>query len=153
MKIAVLLHLLGVVVWVGGMFFAYMALRPAATQLLDPPQRLRLWDGTFRRFFPWVWVSVLLILASGLYLVSLMGGFAVAPFHVHAMSGFGILMIAIFLFVFFVSFRRLRQAVASEDWKLAGGALGQIRTLVGVNLLLGLATIGVATIGAQLAGS
>lgn len=153
MKIAILLHLLGVVVWVGGMFFAYMALRPAAAQLLDPPQRLRLWDGTFRRFFPWVWVSVLLILASGLYLVSLMGGFAVAPFHVHAMSGFGILMIGIFLFVFFVSFRRLRQAVASEDWKLAGGALGQIRTLVGVNLLLGLATIGVATIGAQLAGS
>jgi len=153
MKIAVLLHLLGVVVWVGGMFFAYMALRPAAAQLLDPPQRLRLWDGTFRRFFPWVWVSVLLVLASGLYLVSLMGGFAVAPFHVHAMFGFGILMIGIFLFVFFVPFRRLRQAVASEDWKLAGGALGQIRKLVGANLLLGLATIGVATIGAQLAGS
>src|SRR5438105_2867776 len=61
LKIALWLHLLGVVVWVGGMFFAYMALRPAA-KLLEPAQRLPLWGATFTHFFPWVWVSIILIL-------------------------------------------------------------------------------------------
>ncbi len=63
--IALLLHVLSVVVWVGGMFFAYMALRPAAVQTLEPPQRLPLWAATFDRFFPWVWLAVTLILGSG----------------------------------------------------------------------------------------
>src|SRR5690606_5692971 len=55
------LHLLAAVVWVGGMFFAYMALRPAAATVLPPPQRLPLWTQTFRRFFPWVWITVVLL--------------------------------------------------------------------------------------------
>ena len=58
-RIAVLLHILGVVIWVGGMFFAYVALRPAAVQTLSPAQRLPLWAATFDRFFPWVWLCVL----------------------------------------------------------------------------------------------
>lgn len=62
MKLLVMLHLFGVVIWVGGMFFAYMALRPAASALLDPPQRLLLWSATLQRFFGWVWVSVALVL-------------------------------------------------------------------------------------------
>ncbi|HEY6898714.1 MAG TPA: hypothetical protein VI279_15765, partial [Rhodocyclaceae bacterium] len=57
------LHVASVVVWVGGMFFAYMCLRPAAVELLEPPQRLRLWLGVFDRFFRWVWLAVALILA------------------------------------------------------------------------------------------
>ena len=63
--LAVTLHLLSVVVWVGGMFFAHQCLRPVAAGQLEPPQRLRLWVGVFGRFFPWVWISVVLILASG----------------------------------------------------------------------------------------
>ena len=152
MKIGIFFHLLGVVVWVGGMFFAYMALRPAAAQILDPPPRLRLWNGTFARFFPWVWVSVALILASGFHLISLLGGFAALRLHVHAMLGLGILMTTIFLVVVFVPYRRLSRFVAAEDWKAAGGALAQIRRLVGINLALGLVTIAVATVGSHLAG-
>jgi len=151
MKIAIFLHVLGVVVWVGGMFFAYMALRPAAAQLLDPPPRLRLWEGTFARFFPWVWISVTLILASGFYLIWLLGGIATVPVHVHAMLGLGILMMAIFFHVFFVPYRRLRRFVAAQEWKAAGAALGQIRMLVGANLVLGLITVAVATVGSLLA--
>ena len=41
MQIARWLHLLGVVVWVGGMFFAHMALRPSVLAL-NPPERLPL---------------------------------------------------------------------------------------------------------------
>ena len=66
MIIAKFLHILGFTVWVGGMFFAYMALRPVAALQLEPAQRLPLWAGVFARFFPWVWLTVALILASGL---------------------------------------------------------------------------------------
>jgi uncharacterized membrane protein len=147
MQIPVFLHVLGVTVWVGGMFFAYVCLRPAAALLLEPPQRLRLWDGTFARFFPWVWASVALILASGLYMIWLLGGFAAAPLHVHLMFGLGLAMVFIFFHVYFAPYRRLKRFVAAQDWKQAGAALGQIRRLVGVNLTLGIITITIATAG------
>ena len=81
MDIARWLHVLGVTVWVGGMFFAYMALRPAAAQVLDPPQRLPLWSETLGRFFRWVWVAVALILASGVHMMVTLGGLPGAALH------------------------------------------------------------------------
>lgn len=147
MKILVFLHLLSVTVWVGGMFFAYMCLRPVAAQVLEPPLRLRLWDGTFARFFPWVWAAVALILGSGLYMIMLLGGFAAAPLYVHAMFAVGLVMMLVFLRVYFAPYQRLRRAVAAGDWKAGGAALGQIRRLVGINLLLGAITIMIATLG------
>ena len=147
MKFALLLHMLGIVVWVGGMFFAYMALRPAAAQLLEPPQRLSLWAGTFERFFPWVWISVAAILGSGLYLVfAMFKGFGTAPFHVHLMFGIGILMMLVFAHVFFAPYGKLKRLVSAQDWKAAGASLAQIRVLIGINLSLGLLNIAIATI-------
>ena len=35
MNLTLLLHVLSIVVWVGGMFFAYMALRPVAASVLE----------------------------------------------------------------------------------------------------------------------
>lgn len=136
--IALLFHLLGVIVWVGGMFFAYMALRPAAAALLSPPQRLPLWNGTFARFFPWVWASVVLILASGLYMIAILGGFRGLAPQVHVMLAIGLAMMLIFTYVYTSPYQRLRRAVAAQEWKEGGDALAQIRRLVGVNLSLGL---------------
>lgn len=150
MQIAYLLHVLGVVVWVGGMFFAYMTLRPVAASVLEPPQRLTLWAGVFGKFFPWVWVSVALILATGLHLLMVMGG-ADAPHYALAMFALGIVMMAIFAHVFFAPYGRLKRAVAAQDWKAGGAALGQIRQLVGLNLSVGLLTIAVVFIGRLLA--
>lgn len=147
MKFAILLHLLGIIVWVGGMFFAYMALRPAAAQLLEPPQRLTLWAGTFGRFFPWVWASVALILVSGLYMLS---GYATVPMYVYGMLTVGIVMMMIFAHVFFAPYGRLKRNVATQDWKTAGAALAQIRFLVGLNLTLGLLNVVIAVIGEAL---
>lgn len=141
MRIALLVHVIAVVVWVGGMFVAHQAVRPAAAAALEPPQRLRLWAGIFRRFFAWVWASVVLILASGIWMMAEMGA---VPLYAQAMAGVGIVMMAIFLHVFFAPYRRLKRAVAAEDWKAGGAALGQIRTLVGLNLALGLLNIAVA---------
>ncbi len=52
MGIAISLHLLASVIWVGGMFFAFMFLRPAAANLLEAEQRFPLWANVFKRFFP-----------------------------------------------------------------------------------------------------
>ncbi len=146
MNLALFLHVIAVVVWVGGMFFAYMALRPIAASLLEPPQRLSLWAGVFDRFFPWVWVAVVLIMGTGLYMLNLVGGLD-APFFILAMLLLGVAMMLIFAHVFFAPYRRLKRAVSGQDWKSGGAALGQIRRLIGVNLSIGFITIAVAMLG------
>lgn len=148
MKIAVMLHLLGAVVWIGGMFFAYLCLRPA-TSGLEPPQRLPLWAETLERFFRWVWVAIVLILGSGFYMVTVIAELGRIPVYVHLMLYIGVLMTLIFAYVFFSSFPTLKRAVAAQDWKTGGAALNQIRVAVAVNLALGLVTIVVATAGAM----
>lgn len=150
MQIAYLLHVLGIVVWVGGMFFAYMALRPVAAGVLEPPQRLALWAGVFDKFFPWVWLSVALILATGLHLLVVFGGMN-APHYALTMLVLGVVMMAIFGHVFFAPYKKLKRAVAAQDWKAGGAALGQIRQLIGINLAIGLATIAVVFVGRALA--
>jgi len=147
MRIELLLHVLSDVVWVGGMFVAYLAVRPAAVEALEPPQRLRLWTGIFARFFRWVWAAVILILGTGF---SMMGRMQSVPAYVLVMAVIGLLMSAIFLHLYFAPFRRLKRAVQHEDWKAGGAALGQIRILVGINLALGLLNIGVAMLGPML---
>jgi len=146
-RIALLLHVLSVVVWVGGMFFAYVALRPAAVQTLEPPQRLSLWAATFERFFPWVWLSVIALLGSGLYLIAAYGGFGAVGLYVHAMLALGVVMMLIFALVFFAHFPRLKQGVAAQEWKPAGAALAQIRILIGINLSIGIVIIFIAILG------
>lgn len=144
MTIALFLHVISDVIWVGGMFLAYVCVRPAAAEVLEPPQRLKLWTGIFRRFFPWVWASVVLILLSGFYMLGEMGAM---PPYVIAMTLIGVVMSVIFLHIYFAPFGRLKKAVAAEDWKSGGAALNQIRILVGVNLTLGILNIAIAILG------
>ena len=144
MTVALFLHVISVVVWVGGMFLAYMCVRPTVVEVLEPPQRLRLWTGIFRRFFPWVWAAVILIVGSGF---TMMGQMPQVPNYVTIMTIIGVVMSVIFLHLYFAPFARLKRAVAAEDWKAGGAALGQIRLLVGVNLTLGLVNVAVALLG------
>ena len=143
-----LVHLLGVIVWVGGMFFAHVALRPAAVEVLQPPQRLPLLAATLGRFFKWVAWSIVLILVSGVAIMMLFlanGGRLGA--HIHVMTTLGLIMMAIFGHIRFAGFKRLRAAVASEDWPAGGAAMAQIRQLVLVNLVLGVITTVVVFVG------
>lgn len=152
MGAAVLLHVIAVVIWVGGMFFAYMVLRPVAASQLEPPVRLRLWNGVFALFFPWVWVSVVLVLLTGLWMIfAVFGGMGGVGLYVHAMLGLGILMMLIFFHVFFAPYGRLKRAVAAQDWPAGGKALSQIRQLVGLNTLIGAVTIAIGAGGRYLA--
>jgi len=142
-----LLHVLGVVVWVGGMFLMHVAVRPAAVELLQPPQRLALMASVLRRFFFWVAIAVVAVLLSGIGMILEGGGFRNAHLSVHVMFAIGLAMMAIFLHIRFVPFKRLQSAVASSQWPVAARHLEQVRLLVTTNLVLGALTIAVATIG------
>jgi len=141
------LHVLAAVVWVGGMFFAYMVLRQSAGPL-ESETRLALWHRVFRRFFPWVWSSIVLLLASGYGMMFLyFGGFAGAGLYIQVMQGVGIVMMLLFLHLFFVPWRRFSDAVEGKQLPEAVKQLDQIRRIVAVNLVLGLLTMIVGASG------
>ena len=133
------LHVLGAAIWVGGMFFALLVLRPSLA-VLEPPQRLGLHMQVFRRFFLIVWHAMPLILLTGYaMLFARYGGFAHAGTSIHVMHLLGLIMSGIFLLIFFGPWARLR---AGET-----AALERIRKLITLNLILGLLTIAIAVIG------
>ncbi|WPC06387.1 CopD family protein [Pseudomonas benzenivorans] len=139
------LHLLAALIWVGGMFFAWIVLRPAAVSVLEAPARLKLWQEVFRRFFHWVWAAVLILPITGVGMLHLrFAGFETAPRYVHIMMGLYIAMLALFLRIQALQLPELRRAVAAEDWPSGGAILGRIRRLVGINLILGLLLVSVA---------
>ena len=144
--VALALHILGAVVWVGGMFAAYMCLRPAAGPL-DPPVRLKLWRAFFAKFFPWVWLAILFLLVSGYWMVfEAFGGFAGAKLHVHVMQGVGWIMILLYLWLFHGPWLKFKRAVDASNWSTAAANLNRIRQIIMVNLPLGLI---VAIVGAS----
>ena len=147
MTFAIAIHALAAVIWVGGMFFAYMVPRPSAGPL-EAPVRLQLWERVFSRFFPWVWTSVATLPASGLGIVFWgYGGFAAVGTYVQVMLGIGLLMMAIYAHLYFVPWRRLSRAVTAANWAEAGVQLGVIRRIVAVNLTLGLITVAIGASG------
>ena len=139
--LALAFHVLGAVVWVGGMFAAYVCLRPAAGAL-EPPQRLALWRRFFAKFFPWVWVSLLLLLGSGYWmLLTTFGGFKGAPLYIHLMQGIGWLMVLLFVYLFHGPWLKFKRAVDAKDWPAAGAQIELIRQVIMVNLPLGLIVV------------
>jgi len=139
-----LLHVLSIIVWVGGMVFAHFFLRPAV-QALEPSVRVPLMHSVLQRFLTAVAAAVVVALTTGLGMIGVVdvaseGAFAMPP-DWHFMSGAGLLMMAIFGYIFFALLSRLDTAVAAGDWAAGGQALGRIRTWVGVNLLLGTAIV------------
>lgn len=147
LMVGVAFHIVAAVVWVGGMFFALMVLRPSTGQL-DPPTRLALWQRVFARFFPWVWVAVAVLLASGFAMVIWgFGGFAKIGTYVHVMMGLGIVMMLIYAHLYFAPWQRFRRAVTAGEWPVAAKNIDQIRLMVTINLVLGLITVVVGAAG------
>ena len=146
--LSLVLHMLSAVVWVGGMFFAYMFLRPVAAMQLEPPLRLQLWVGVFKKFFPFVWLSLLFLPLTGYMMIfDIWGSMASTPLYVHIMNGLGIVMILIYLHVYFAPFKRLKEAVIKQDWPEGGRNLNIIRKMVGINTMIVLIVIIVASAG------
>jgi uncharacterized membrane protein len=137
------LHVLSIIVWIGGMVFAHFFLRPAAATL-EPPVRVRLMHDVLGRFFQAVLVASLLTLASGVWMLGRVakevvqsGGSFSMPLAWTLMAALGVAMVAIFMHIRFALYKRLGRAVAASDWGAGGLALAQIRRWVAVNLVLG----------------
>ncbi len=143
-SVSLAVHVFSAVVWVGGMFFAYLCLRPVLAGL-EPPIRLKIWVGVFRKFFPWVTLAIGLLFLSGFTLIYTLGGFGRVGYHVWAMLAIAVIMTGIYKFLLLAPFRHLCQGVEQENYPVAGYALATIRRLVATNLVLGLLVICLAT--------
>lgn len=137
------LHVLSIIVWIGGMVFANFFLRPAVSQL-ESPVRLRLMCDVLGRFFRAVLVASVLALVSGVWMlgraakqVVQAGGSFEMPLAWTIMAVLGVAMVAIFMHIRFASYKRLERAVAASDWSTGASALAQIRNWVATNLGLG----------------
>lgn len=147
-----LVHLLSIIVWVGGMVFAHFFLRPAVAETLESVAgRIRLMDAVLQRFFAAVSVSVVVVVGSGVWIIGHMarlaaqsGGRFSMPLSWTIMATLGLVMAAIYGHIRFSLFRRLHRATQASDWPNAGKALASLRTWVGINLAIGLGTMVVA---------
>jgi len=140
------LHQLASIVWVGGMFFAHFALRPTLKRALEPQARLQVVLGVFRRFFPWVWLCIATLwLTGGWISVAVLGG--KLSLHVAGMMGTALVMTLVFVYLYFVPFRRMHLAVEQEVWRRASMEFDRIRQLMAFNLTLGILTVVIAVSG------
>ena len=134
------LHLLCAVLWVGGLFFTYVVLRPSLAAI-EAPQRMLVHTQVFRKFFLVVWHAMPLILITGFAMLGFHGNFSNDAWQIHAMLGLGLLMAAVFLAIFFGPYRQFRR---TTDRNRMASSLNNIRKLIGVNLILGLVTVIIA---------
>lgn len=143
------LHLLAAIVWVGGMFFAHMALRPSVAKMA-PPERLGLLRQIMGRFFLWVWIAIATLLATGygVLLLGYRGGLGGGGLHIDIMQMTGTVMMALFVYLFFVPWRAFKGALAEGEIAKAAGHQARIRVIILVNLVLGLVTAAIGGTGA-----
>lgn len=149
------LHLLSVMVWIGGMVFAHFFLRPALT-FLEVPDRMRLMHAVLGRFFNAVILAAGLALTTGAWMMGRIGradvqsGLKVGmPLEWVAMATLGLVMIGIFSYIRFVLYRRLSASVSVAAWPNAGAVLAHIRSWVMVNLALGVLIVVITLSGAS----
>ena len=147
-SIAITLHILASIIWIGGMFFAHFMLRPSAIEILEPPLRLPLWVAVFKRFFFWVWIASILLPLTGYWMIfSVFGGMENTGNYIHIMSLTGLIMLVIYAYIFFKPFQALKQAVDEKNYPLGAKQIDTIRVLVTTNLYLGLLTVIIASGG------
>ncbi len=138
------LHAIAGAVWVGGMFFALLILRPAMAGL-DAAARIALHRAVLRRFLPVVWVAMPFLLLSGWRMLQrTYGRFVWVPWPVQTMAVIGPVMAAVFVALWFGPYKRLR---TTSDPAEAAAAIGAIRWMIMANLLLGLLTTMLAGMG------
>ena len=147
--LALALHTVAAVIWVGGMFFAHMALRPAVA-VMEPAERLGLWLRVLPRFFAWVWAAVFALLATGYGVLFLgyRGGLGGGGLHIDVMQATGLVMMVLFVYLFFAPWQAFKRAMKAGDLAEAAANQMRIRAIVTINLTLGLFTAAIGATGA-----
>lgn len=140
----VFVHLACAIVWMGGMAFMLLALRPAAMATMEAQPRARLMVAVMQRFFLAVCIAIVGLLATGGHLYSstfraskAAMGAGVVPLGWDLMAGIGVLMFLVFGHIYFAGFKKFKRAVAAAEWPVAAKAAGQIHLLVITNFCLG----------------
>lgn len=136
-------HVLSIVVWIGGMAFAQFFLRPSLP-LLEPPVRLALMVAVLGRFFRAVTVAAPLAWATGGWMIGRAaaqvagtGGAFQMPGYWTLMATLGTLMLGVFAWIRLGPYRALVAAVGAGHWPAGAAALARVRQGVNLNLALG----------------
>ena len=150
-------HLLGVVVWIGGMAFMLFCLRPAA-RVLEPLAKVKrvhaagqrfmnnnsIAVAAMKRFLVVAAVAIAVLFACGAAMLGMAWSAAARaglgfnmPLDWYTMIATFFVMLAVFIHIRNVLFRRLDAAVTAAKWPDGAAALAAIRWEVSINLVLG----------------
>ncbi|MDK2778574.1 MAG: CopD family protein [Pseudomonadota bacterium] len=145
------LHALAAVLWIGGIFLAFMVLRPSVA-VLEPAQRVKLWEQVFSRFFRWVWIFIAVILLTGYGEIFVaLGSMKAAPPYVHLMQAVGLFMVVLFAWMYFMPFKLFRRAAAAGQTETALKIINtNMRPVIAINLLLGICEVVIGVAGPYL---
>ncbi len=118
------LHIFFAILWIGGMVYSLLFLKPSLKELPNEDQRHRLLRSVFSKFFPAVWLSILVLFITGMGLWhGYRRDFSENPLF-HTKLFLFALMILVFTYIYFFLFRKNK--------------LSQIPNLILVNLLFGI---------------
>lgn len=141
------LHVLSILIWVGGMLFAHAFLRPAAATLPDET-RLKLMHDVLGRFFKVVTVVSVVALFTGYWMMGHVaknvvqaGGSFNAPLDWTVMAIVGTVMVLIYGHIRFALYGKMNKAMIANDMEQANTYLTKTRQWVFVNLVLGLGLV------------
>lgn len=91
LKLALFLHIVSAVFWVGGMLFLVAVIAPFLKTVTDPREKSRIFQVVGRQYRFWGWVAIITLLVTGPVILYLLYGIpinkAFSP-EVHA-TGFG----------------------------------------------------------------
>lgn len=140
MQFPISLHLLAAVLWIGGMFFALLVVRPLCIQMLDPgPARLKLMLAIQGRFLKWIGLFVLVLQASGYWMLTqVMGGFNGLGWHVNLMLLLGNVMTLLYLYAYLFPYRKAKAYARDGKGLETAIQMERIRKGTVLNLTLGI---------------
>ena len=124
------LHILAILIWIGGMLYTLFVLRPSLSVLGEEKGKLVI--TVMGRFFPLVWLAVVLLFITGGYRVQhyLDSGIFLSKLAVYTV------MVLVFSYIYFVLFRKLRAVEKDEKPKIVAKITGLIRLNFGLGLLV-----------------
>jgi uncharacterized membrane protein len=145
MLIGTAIHILAAIILVGGTFFMIVVFSRGVGPL-DLATRLALWERTLSGFLMWVWISIAALFASGIAMaISGFGGFSALGSYIRLMAALAVLVALIFAYLQFFPLKRFRRAIAKAELTVASKALGRVRLVLAVNLVLGIITVVIGT--------
>jgi len=143
------LHLLATVIWIGGMAFNIWVLRPSLT-VIEPTKRVKLVGETLKRFIYFAWLSIALLIVTGVFLGRTTSGtllstnYGIILVTKHATVIAMAIIVAVISFLLFPKLKTFLSELKAETSKKEELSpelvkiLGKTVSLVKLNLTLGI---------------